>query len=258
VGGGPAGMEAALVASWRGHEVTLLEKEAQCGGNLSVACAPDFKDDMKRYRDYLVHKIAKSDVMLTTRSAAERGFVGVYKPDALVLAVGAEPVWPDIPGVRPDSCLWAGDVFTGKAETGDRVVVVGDGGVACEAALVLARQGKQVAIIELPGGSAQDQTVNFVDMSMLLELLDEHGVRVRKGVVLQSVASGGVRTVDGAGAAGELAADTVVLALDLRPRFEVIDQLKDLAPEVYVVGDCKAPRALFAAVHEGFEAALEI
>ena len=76
VGGGPAGMEAALVASWRGHEVTLLEKEAQCGGNLSVACAPDFKDDMKRYRDYLMHKIAKSDVMLTTRSAAERGFVG--------------------------------------------------------------------------------------------------------------------------------------------------------------------------------------
>jgi pyruvate/2-oxoglutarate dehydrogenase complex dihydrolipoamide dehydrogenase (E3) component len=149
-------------------------------------------------------------------------------------------------------------VFTGKAETGDRVVVVGDGGVACEAALVLARQGKQVAIIELPGGSAQDQTVNFVDMSMLLELLDEHGVRVRKGVALQSVASGGVRTVDGVGATGEIAADTVVLALDLRPRFEVIDQLKDLAPEVYVVGDCKAPRALFAAVHEGFEAALEI
>ena len=258
VGGGPAGMEAALVASWRGHEVTLLEKEAQCGGNLSVACAPDFKDDMKRYRDHLLDKIVQSEATLATWLDAERGFVEAHEPDALVLAVGAQPAWPDIPGVDPASCVWAGDVFTGKAETGGRVVVVGDGGVACEAALVLALQGKQVAIIELPGGSEQDQTVNFVDMSMLLELLDEQGIRVRKGVVLESVADGVVRTVDQVGAAGEIATDTVVLALNLRPRLELIDQLKDLAPEVHVVGDCKAPRALFAAVHEGFEAALEI
>ena len=175
-----------------------------------------------------------------------------------MLAVGAEPVWPDLPGVSPTSCLWAGDVFAGKADIGGSVVVVGDGGVACEAALVLARQGKQVAIIESPGGSAQDQTVNFVDMSMLLELLDERGIRVRKGLVLESVTDGGVRTIDRNGDIGEIAADSVVLALDLRPRSEVIDQLKDLAPEVFVVGDCKAPRTLFAAVHEGFEAALEL
>jgi len=130
--------------------------------------------------------------------------------------------------------------------------------MACEAALVLARQGKQVAIIESPGGSAQDQTVNFVDMSMLLELLDERGIRVRKGVQLESVVAGGVRTIDRSGAGNELAADSVVVALDLRPRLEMVDRLRDLAQEVYVVGDCKTPRALFAAVHEGFEAALEI
>ena len=272
VGGGPAGMEAALIASWRGHEVTLMEKEAGCGGNLLVACAPSFKDDMKRYRDYMLNSMAKSDVRLVTGLAAGPELVEAERPDELVLAVGAEPVWPDIPGVvqapagtgaaagvrGATPCVWAGDVFTGKAETGPRVVVVGDGGMGCEAALVLARQDRQVALIELPEGSGQDQTVNFVDMIMLLEMLEEHGIRVRKGVALDRVVEGAVRTIEGAGSVGEIAADTVVLALNLRPRRDVIDQLEELASEVHVIGDCKAPRVLFDAVHEGFEVALDM
>ncbi|HEY5527950.1 MAG TPA: FAD-dependent oxidoreductase, partial [Thermoleophilia bacterium] len=202
VGGGPAGMEAALIAVSRGHEVTLFEKEERLGGNLAVASAPAFKNDMKRFLDYLVRHVERSGIKVKLGAAATVESVRKEKPDELVLAVGAEPVWPDIPGVRPTAAaghmptIWAGDVFAGREIPGEQVVVVGDGGMACEAALVLAQQGKKVAIVEMPGGSGQDQTVNFVDMMMLLEMLEGHGIRVRQGVVLEAILDGKVSVAE--------------------------------------------------------------
>ena len=127
-----------------------------------------------------------------------------------------------------------------------------------EAALHLARQGKQVAIIEIPGGSAQDQTVNFVDVMVLEDQLEELGIRVRKGVILEQVLDGKVVVRDGNGQTQDLPADAIVVAANRRARADVVEKLMGSAPEVHVVGDCKAPRILFNAVHEGFEAALEI
>jgi NADPH-dependent 2,4-dienoyl-CoA reductase/sulfur reductase-like enzyme len=264
VGGGAAGMEAALVAAERGHQVVLFAKDGKLGGHLVVASGPSFKGDMKRYCDYMLRRIESSGVDVRLGTAATREKVEAERPDEVIIAAGAEPVWPDIPGLRaPDGSLAANvvpvsDVFASSARVGERVVVVGAGGMGLEAALKLAEEGKQVAIIDLPGGSEQDQTVNFVDMIMLLELLEGHGLRVREGVVPESVSSGVVRTVNREGQGGELAADTVVVAAKMKPRSDVIEQLSGVVDEPRVVGDCKAPRILFNAVHEGFEAALEI
>jgi len=93
---------------------------------------------------------------------------------------------------------------------------------------------------------------------MLLEMLEGHGIRVRQGVVLEAILDGKVSVADQAGLPQEIPADAAVLALELKSRTETIGPFLDVAPEVYVVGDCKAPRILFNAVHEGFEAALEM
>jgi NADPH-dependent 2,4-dienoyl-CoA reductase/sulfur reductase-like enzyme len=138
------------------------------------------------------------------------------------------------------------------------VVVAGDGGMGLEAALMLARQGKQVALVELPGGSAGDQTVNFVDVVVLQDYLDEFGIRPRKGQVLKAVTGGKAVVRDESGVDVELPAEAVVLAPVLRARTEVVEALLDTAEEVHVVGDCRAPRILFNAIHEAFEAAMEI
>jgi 2,4-dienoyl-CoA reductase-like NADH-dependent reductase (Old Yellow Enzyme family)/thioredoxin reductase len=258
VGGGPAGMEAALVASSRGHDVTLFEKEDRLGGNLLAAAGPDFKADWKRFVDYLLRQMDASsvDVRLGTEATADR--VRAQAPDEVVVAVGAEPVLPEIPGVDGPNVMLAADVMKGALVRGGNVVVAGDGGMGLEAALHLARHGKQVAIVELPGGSAGDQTVNFVDVVVLQDYLDEHGIRPRKGVVLKEVGERKVVVRDGQGQESELAADVVVLAPVLRARTEVVEGLLDSAPEVHVVGDCREPRILFNAIHEGFDAALEI
>jgi NADPH-dependent 2,4-dienoyl-CoA reductase/sulfur reductase-like enzyme len=146
----------------------------------------------------------------------------------------------------------------GQEIPGERVVVAGDGGMGQEAALHLALQGKQVAIIEIPGGSEADSTVNFVDVMALEDQLEEYGIRVRKGIVLHGVADGSVAVRDAKGREQELPADAVVVAPNLRSLSEVAEAFKNSASEVHVVGDCRSPRILYDAVHEAFEAALDM
>jgi 2,4-dienoyl-CoA reductase-like NADH-dependent reductase (Old Yellow Enzyme family)/thioredoxin reductase len=278
VGGGPAGMEAALVASSRGHDVTLFEKDDRLGGNLLAAAGPDFKADWKRYVDYILRKMGESSVKVRLATEATKALVEAEAPDEVIVAVGAEPAWPAIPGADSGASadaganadpgaprgpgrgtvLLAAEVMKGAVVAGRSVVVAGDGGMGLEAALMLARAGKQVAVVELPGGSAADQTVNFVDVVVLQDYLDEFGIRPRKGQVLAEVRPGRVVVRDGAGRESELEADAVVLAPVLRARSETVSALLDSAPEVHVVGDCREPRILFNAIHEAFEAAVEI
>jgi NADPH-dependent 2,4-dienoyl-CoA reductase/sulfur reductase-like enzyme len=258
VGGGPAGMEAALVASSRGHSVVLFEKEDRLGGNLLAAAGPDFKADWKRYVEYVMRQMAASsvDVRLGTAGTAEA--IRALAPDEVIVAVGAEPLMPNVAGADAAGVFLAADVMKGAAVPGEDVVVAGDGGMGMEAALQLARQGKRVALVELPGGSAGDLTVNFVDVVVLQDYLDEYGIRPRKGQVLKAVKDGKAVVSDESGQDVELPADAVVLAPVLRARTDIVDSLLGTAEEVRVVGDCREPRILFNAVHEAFEAALEI
>ena len=111
--------------------------------------------------------------------------------------------------------VWAGDVCAGDAETGERVVVAGGGGIGCETALHLARQGKKVTVVEMLAEAACD--FNFINRGMLLELMAEAGVEVRTGLKVVEIRADGVTTVDGAGGRGDITADTVVLALGMAP-----------------------------------------
>ena len=262
VGGGPAGMEAAIIASSRGHDVVLYEKEPQLGGNLAVAAAPDFKFDMKRYLDYLVRQVESSGAVVKLGTEATPELVGAESPDELILAVGAEAVALEVPGCERDDVramlVPAAEVFTGRAKTGERVVVAGCGGIGLEAALALGRQGKKVEVVEAPGGSAQDNTVNNVDHLLIIPMLAELGIEPRMDRTLESVAPGSVTVVGEDGQREKIQVDTVVVAGSRRPRLEMVDALLPLVDDAYVVGDCKAPRILYDAVHEGFDAGLEL
>ena len=256
VGGGLAGLEAAIVAASRGHQVSIYEKGEKLGGNLLIASIPSFKDDMKRFLDYLVNRVKQLpvEVKLSTEATAEA--VRAVNPDAMVLAVGGEPLIPDIPGITNPITVWAGDIFTGKAEAGERVVVAGGGMVGCETALFLAQQGKKVVIIEMLEEVATD--LNPVSRILLMELLGKQGVEIKTRIKLEEVFDKGVTVIDKEWQRYKIDADTVILSLGLLPRSEVVEELQGLAPEVYVIGDCLNPRKLMDAVHEGFNVAIEI
>jgi 2,4-dienoyl-CoA reductase-like NADH-dependent reductase (Old Yellow Enzyme family)/thioredoxin reductase len=262
VGGGPAGLQAAITAAERGHTVVLFERSFSLGGNLLPAAMPDFKDELKRFLRFLRTRVETLGVDVRLGVAADAATVRAENPDRLVVAVGADPARPAIPGLEEARVAWAGDVCTGEAETGDRVVVAGGGGIGCETALHLARRGKRVTVVEMLPEAACD--FNFINRSMLLELLLEGGVEVRTGLKVAEVRPEGViaEEVDrwgrSTGARVDIPADTVVMALGMVPRTVTVEDLRMVAPRVFVAGDCVKPRHIIDAVHEGFYSVVEM
>jgi len=256
VGGGPAGMEAALVASARGHDVVLFEEQAQLGGNLATFAPLPFKLDAKRYLEYLLKQMGDSRVKVRLNTRAGEDLIAAEAPHELILAVGSEPARPPIPGLDQERAVWAGDIVAGRRTSGEKVIMLGGGATGCEAALFLAQEGKHVTIVEMLGDLAPD--FNACNRALLLELLGENGVEIKTGTRVVEVRDGAVVVAGPEGNSYEIQGDTLIMALGARSRVDVVERLKGLAEEVHVVGDAVRPRIIYDAVHEGFEAAMEI
>lgn len=257
-GGGPAGMQAALTASSRGHKVTLYEKSEKLGGNLHLAASLPFKADMKNHLEWLIKQTMKAPVDVKLNTEATPGNIKAESPDVLIVAVGARPLIPDIPGINKTNAVWAGDVALGIVPVGDTVLVAGGGLTGCETALHLALQGKTVTIIDLVAEVDIAKDCPIINRLGLMQLIRENKVSFKTEVKLEEITDKGVKVIDKKWNRYEIPADTVVLSLGFEPLSEVADLFRDLAPDVYVIGDCQSPRNLKAAIHEGFNYAVEI
>ncbi len=259
VGGGPAGMEAAIVASARGHEVVLFEKSNQLGGNVIVASGPPFKGDMRRFLAWLVHQTEKAaNVTVKLNTAATPEMVQAEKADVVIVAVGSEPLVPTIPGVDGANVVEAGQVHLGKAAVGERVVVAGGGLTGCEAALHLAQEGKKVTVVEMVDERELLSDVHDIMKFALLDLFQKHGVRVITEVKIEEITAGGVVVMDKEWKRYTIPADTVVLALGFKARADLARSFAETAPDVYIIGDAVKPQNVKAAIHDGFNVAVEI
>lgn len=256
VGGGPAGMEAARVAALRGHEVTLWERDKVLGGNLIPASASDLKQDYRILIDYLSAQINKVGVTVELETEATPELVEQQKPDAVILAVGSVPIVSKISGADEAGVMTAVDVLLGKGEANGSVVVLGGGLVGCETALYLAQKGLVVTVLEaledvMPQVSIQNRT-------HMLMLLTEAGVRLLTGTKAEEIRSEGVVLAEHRGSAITVKADTVVLAMGLRPNRNLAERIRGKVAEVYEVGDCVEPRMVIDAMGEGFNSAHNI
>jgi 2,4-dienoyl-CoA reductase-like NADH-dependent reductase (Old Yellow Enzyme family) len=182
IGGGPAGMEAARVAKLRGHEVILVEKATVLGGQLPAAASPPFKKELRHLIQWWERQLNQLGVDIRLNVEASPEMVAQMAPDAVVVATGARPVIPDIPGIQGDNVIGVVDYHLGRKPVGERIVVAGGGMAGCDAALELAQQGKQVTILEMLPQAAGD--VNMVNRGTLLRLLTEWGVKIRVNSLL--------------------------------------------------------------------------
>ena len=260
IGGGPAGMEAARTAAARGHEVVLFEKDAHLGGTLTMAAAAPFKTDMKQYLDWAIHATIDMPgltVKLFTEATPER--IKAENPDAVIIAAGAVPLIPRIPGINRKNVVPAGDVNLGKAKVGSRVVVAGAGLTGSETALYLAQQGKKVTLIDMLSLEQIDENSPFADTGTLWSMLKKLSIEIITEVKLEAITDTGAIVTDKNGNRKEMPCDTVVLALGVEPRTKAVAMFKDLAPDVLVIGDCNNQRGnLLSATSEGFFAAIEL
>lgn len=258
IGGGPGGMESALIASARGHQVTLYEKEKELGGALRMAASPSFKGDMKRFLDWMTRETLQSSVEVKLSTEATAKTINKENPDVLIIAVGAEPIIPDIPGIEMSKVVLAGDVDIGKAETGKTVVVAGAGLTGCETALHLSQLGKKIKIIDILDETEIAEDASLVGKIALMELLHQQDVEFKTEVKLEEITDKGVLVIDKEGHRIELSADSVVLSLGVRPRDNEVKAFQELTHEVHVIGDCSKPGNIMSAIHDGFNIAMEI
>ncbi len=260
VGGGPAGMQAALTSIERGHEVVLFEKEETLGGTLKHATDLEFKKDLRNYLEWIVAQTLKCGATIKLNTEATEDMIKEENPDALIIAVGATPLIPNIPGVDKEHVHWSGDVDCGRVPVGKKVIVVGGGLTGAESAVDLAMQGKDVTLLEMQGPEALLNGSSLINKFSLQSLLMKHGVKVVTNTKLEEITDKGIKTINSRFQWKEYEADTVALALGMRPRKDVIASLRHAIPEteVYVIGDGKQIGNVYAAVHAGFDTAAEI
>jgi 2,4-dienoyl-CoA reductase-like NADH-dependent reductase (Old Yellow Enzyme family)/thioredoxin reductase len=256
VGGGPAGMEVARIASLRGHKVTLYEKEKVLGGQLLAASAPLFKQPIKDLMEYLKTQVKKQRVKIELGKKVTLASIKNVKPDVVVIAMGATHCIPNISGADGDNVATASEVLLGKKRAGKKAVIIGGGEVGSELAWFLAEQGKQVTIVEMMGAVAMD--MNMFSRLYLLDKLGELGVNIAVDTTARRITDKGVVAIDAEGKKQVIKADTVILAAGFKSNNPLEEKLKAMVPEVYAIGDCVKPGKIEGAISSAWRVVRQI
>ena len=255
IGGGPAGMEAARICALRGHEVHLYEREVELGGALNMASKIPGKEKLKWIVEYYLHELSRLGVHVRLGRPAGKREAEELKPDVIILAAGAEPVIPDIPGVKNSNVVSAQDVLKGKVMMKNRrVVVIGGGLIGLETAWYLASKENDVTVLKRY--ETISKSIEPLYASYLLSELERHKVKIIFKVKVKAIKPDSVIAENTEGESINVPADWVVLARGLKPSSAIIKELEGY--EVHVIGDCLKPRRIYNAISEGFAAAQRI
>lgn len=270
VGGGAAGMRAALIAAERGHKVDLFEKTDKLGGLLLINDYPDFKWTLKNYKDWLVRNV-KENPNITVHlnvEATKENLHGEKKYDRIIAAIGASPIRLPVPGADGPNVVMAADVFGHPEKVADEVAIIGGGHVGMETALYLARLGKKVTVIEMTDELAKDATpVHF--RSMFIDAWEaEVNIRTYTKMRCVEITSNsviaedcpvrerGILTIPYS--RKEFKCGTVIIAVGYTPKTWEALNLYEPGEEQILIGDCRKAGSVYHANRNAFSAASQI
>lgn len=247
IGAGVAGVEAARIAAIRGHKVDLYEKANEVGGQMNLACIPPYKQHLGLMKPYLERQLELTGVNVHLGTEVTKQDILDMNPDVVVCATGVNPAKIKFDG--SDRTVNAVDVLAG-AKTGKNVVVIGGGSIGCETAEYLAKQGKNVAIIEMQSELASN--TGKTSQTILLGHLKGNGVKMLTECKVDKITATSVYYADKNGNIESLPADSVVLAIGNRPNTSLYDSLKDEIKEIYNIGDSNGGGIIPNAVYDGY------
>lgn len=250
LGAGPAGLSAALSAADLGYGATVFESQEEIGGMLRAAARAPHKDTIGQYLEYLRCQTARRHLKIRFGEYPTPADIMNERPDAVILAIGSEPIVPDMPGVTRQMVAMATDVLLDKVRIDGRVVVIGGGQVGCETGEYLAERGCTVTVVEMREAMATD--AEAIARRLLLERLCRLGVRLEARTRVVQVQDSGVLVMSSSGGMQLLESDHVVLAAGFKPRTYASRELEDAGVRVSRVGDCSRVRTLMEAVQEGY------
>ena len=256
VGGGPGGMEAAITAIDRGHDVVLYEKSDRLGGALSFAENVDFKRGLYDFAKVLERRLEKRNARIVLNTSVTAETVKAEAPDVLLLAIGAESIHLPIEGIDSEKVLQVELTYGHEEELGNRVLVLGGGLVGCETAAHLGRLGKKVTIVEMREDIALGADV-FYQTAVKVDLR-KSDVQICCGARAKKVTEKGLTVQLQDGTEAEIAADNILCAVGYRADHVLFHELHDTAPIVQMIGDCRRPGKVKNAVSDGYYMALDI
>ena len=256
VGGGPAGLKAAEIAALRGHEVTIFERDNRLGGRMRLATIPPRKAILNDFLDYLERRVKGLEVNLQMGREFNSEILKTDKPDAVIVASGAVPLFPGWKGIEASDALSVDAALTGKGKVGTRVLVVGGGGIGAETADYLSEMGKEVTLIEMLEEIASDLVTHL--KHYLSKRLVEKGVTILTSTKVKELGKGYALIEEASGTRKIEGFDTIVLALGSKPDDRIAEDLAGKVPALYVIGDASEPREALEAIYEGEEIAIKI
>jgi len=257
VGGGPAGMQAAMLLAQRGHKVSLYERNQKLGGQWNIAIAQDSKSTHSSFLEHLSLDLNKSGAEIILGKNVTKKLVQHTKPDVMILATGAVPQTLNVPGADGRNVLQANDVLLGKVKVGEKVVVIGARSLGMEVAIQLAEQGKKVSVVSRGRlGGTNVPVEAFVYRALMKQLINLR-IPLYPHCPVREITKRGVY-IEIDEDVFLLEADTVVLAVGARPDNKLAGELQDSVPKIFMIGDCSQPRNAREATDEATEVALGI
>lgn len=255
VGGGVAGMEAALTARKLGHQVTLYEKSASLGGLLKLYSAASFKWPYRDYLEFMIRKVNESgaEIRLNTNADADTIRAGGF--DGVIVAIGAQPAVPEIPGIHDHPVTFVPAVYGREDQLAQDVVIVGGGQSGVEAGMHLAELGHSVTVLEKFTKLAKDAPpLQFY--SMFEEAWEK--LPNFKGIVgaqCTAIREDGVVYVDASGAEHTVRAGSVIIAAGMKSKTDEAFAFGALNRRMLLIGDCHTVSDIQVAVRSGYAAA---
>ncbi len=248
IGGGPSGLEAAVVLKERGYEVEIFEEAKELGGTAKLAYVAVGKETMKKPIDSLIKKVLRSDITITYNTKFTNS--GSRNYDIILSAVGSSPIKINVPGVENVIQLTGHEYFSNpeKLKNAKKILIVGGGMIGIEAADHLANNGKEVSIIEMFSDIARD--MEPITRTLTLNRLDKAKVKVYTKTKLERFEANHAicltenKQID----IGEF--DAVIFTIGVKSNPSPEGSIK--------IGDAKKPGQIYDAVHSGFETALKV
>lgn len=255
IGGGVAGLQAAITARERGNQVLLAEQTGRLGGTINFTDLDGDKEDLRNFKELLIREARESGAEIRMNTRAEKALIEEIDPDQILIAVGAHPAKPPIPGI--DLACDALSAYHHLDQIGRHVVLVGGGLVGCEVGLHLAAHGRSVTVVEMQPMMAPETYCYY--RNALLDEMDKRGIRQVLGARCLEFTETGV-WIEQQGARSFLAADTCVYSMGMAPNRDTVDRLLAAAGRIpaRLIGDCEKAGKVGDAVRAGYMAAMEI
>ena len=254
VGGGVAGMEAAITACDRGHKVILAEKADYLGGLLFFTDVDSDKPDLKYFKDLLIREVKRRNIDIRLNTEINAELIQAIAPDHIILATGSQPNTPPVPGI--EHAFQSLEAYRGNVTPGKRVVMVGGGLIGAEQGLFLAKAGHQVTVVEMLPRVA-NEAYGMYREALVREMAKENMTLLENTRCLE-IGPAYVRVLLPNGEESVLAADTVLYALGLKS--VATDELKKAAGDipVTVIGDAIRPAKVDQATRSAYLAGIAL